>query len=97
MEGPSPIIQNLLFNDVPPRITFTYDFNGTPKEMSFTPEDVRTRKLRAQPLVTSDEDCETYVQTCDYVVLFLDEENQSLYRQWCNRHSPALGNQPAGT
>ncbi len=94
MEDPSPIIHNLLFEDSaadhPARITFTYMDGATPHEIVLTPDMVRDGQVRVHGL---DDDVATFVVTCQTTELFLDEENQALFRQWCHRQNIPVGSQ----
>ncbi len=97
MEGPSPIVHNLLFEEATPshpaRISFTYYVDGTPTEMCITPDMVRTGQVRVQGL---DDDVETFFVNCQWTTLHLDEQNRSLFRQWAHRQGIHLGSQLMG-
>ncbi len=97
MEGPSPVIHNLLFEEKtsqqPACITFTYYDGSTPHEMRFTADMVRKNQVRVQGL---EDEVETYFVRCTETTLHLDESNQSLFRQWAHRQGIHLGSQLMG-
>ena len=97
MEGPSPGLHNLCFEDAtsehPARATFTYYEGSEQKEMVLTIAMVRKHMVN---LEHAEGERETFFVTCECTTLYLDTQNHSLFRQWAHRNGVPLGSQLLG-